>query len=98
VVVHTICPGPVATGIAREAPRWSRPVLDPVIRALFAPPARAAQPVAYLACASEIEGKTGLYFHRWKEKPPSDLALDRTFRAELWAESRRVLEEHKERT
>lgn len=91
--VYTICPGPVATGIASEAPRWSRPLLDPVIDTLFAPPAVAGQPVAFLSYASALEGRTGLYYHRWREKPPAPLALDRAFRAELWAESLRVLEE-----
>lgn len=93
VAVHTICPGPVATGIASEAPRWSQPLLDPVIRTFFAAPDVAAQPVAYLARASAIESKTGLYYHRWREKLPAPLALDRGFRRELWAESFRVLEE-----
>ena len=90
--VHTICPGPVATGIAQEAPRWSRPLLDPVIRTFFAAPANAARPVSYLAGASALEGKTGLYFHRWREKAPSELALDRAFASALWDESARVLE------
>lgn len=90
--VHTICPGPVATGIAQEAPRVFRPLLDPTIRRLFAAPAIAAGPVSYLAGAGAIEGKTGLYFHRWREKAPSELALDRAFAAALWDESARVLE------
>lgn len=90
--VHAICPGPVATGIAQEAPRWARPLLDPVIRTFFAAPASAARPVSYLAGASALEGKTGLYFHRWREKAPSELALDRAFASALWDESARVLE------
>ncbi len=90
--VHAICPGAVATGIAREAPRIFRPLLDPTIRRLFAAPAVAARPVAYLAGASAVEGKTGLYFHRWREKAPSELALDRAFASALWDESARVLE------
>src|SRR5690606_8043231 len=55
--VHTICPGPVASGIAREAPRWSQPLLGPVMRAFFASPDVAARPVAYLAGARALEGK-----------------------------------------
>lgn len=90
--VHTICPGPVATGIASEAPRWSQPLLEPVIRTFFAAPAAAAKPITYLACARELEGESGLYFHRWRRKPPAELALDRAFAAELWEESHRVIE------
>ncbi len=92
VAVHTICPGPVATGIASEAPRWSRPILDPVIRTLFAAPEVAARPVTYLACARALEGRSGLYWHRWREKRPSEVALDGAFAAALVGESRRVIE------
>jgi NAD(P)-dependent dehydrogenase (short-subunit alcohol dehydrogenase family) len=91
LAVHTICPGPVATGIASEAPRWSQPILEPVIRTFFAAAEVAARPVSYLACAGELEGKTGLYYHRWREKAPAPLALDPAFRTELWNESQRVL-------
>jgi hypothetical protein len=63
-----------------------------VIRTFFAAPASAARPVSYLAAASVLEGKTGLYFHRWREKAPSELALDRAFASALWDESARVLE------
>jgi NAD(P)-dependent dehydrogenase (short-subunit alcohol dehydrogenase family) len=93
LAVHTICPGPVASGIAREAPRWSQPALDPVMRAFFADPRDAAEPVVYLACARALEGRSGLYFHRWREKEPSPLALDPAFGAALRTASARVLDE-----
>jgi NAD(P)-dependent dehydrogenase (short-subunit alcohol dehydrogenase family) len=64
VAVHAICPGPVASNMAREAPFWIKPVLAPAMRLLFASPAVAAQPVAYLAASPEIEGQSGLYLHR----------------------------------
>ncbi len=95
--VYTMCPGPVATGIAREAPRWSQPLIDPVIRTFFAAPEVGAKPIVYLACARELEGKTGLYHHRWEEKAASDLALDRDYRAVLWDASQRILEQRSTR-
>lgn len=74
--VHTICPGPVDSSIAREAPAWANALLSPTMKTFFAPPDLAAEPVVYLACASAIEGQTGLYYHRWIDKPPSELASD----------------------
>jgi NAD(P)-dependent dehydrogenase (short-subunit alcohol dehydrogenase family) len=64
VAVHAMCPGPVASNMAREAPFWIKPVLAPAMRLVFAPPAVAARPVAYLAASPAIEGQTALYLHR----------------------------------
>lgn len=76
VAVHSMCPGPVRTGIAREAPKLGQLVLAPIMRAFFAAPEVGAGPVVYLACGRELEGKTGLYYHRWEEKDPSPQSLD----------------------
>lgn len=64
VAVHAMCPGPVASGMAREAPFWIKPLLAPAMRLMFASPAVAARPVAYLAASPAIEGQTALYLHR----------------------------------
>lgn len=63
VAVHTTCPGAVATGIAREAPAWAKPVLDPAMRAFFRSPEAGSFPVVYLAASAAIEGESGLYVH-----------------------------------
>lgn len=75
LTVHVMCPGPVATGIAREAPRWSQPLLEPIMQAFFAPAHVGARPVVYLACAKALDGESR-YFHRFDDKPPSELAAD----------------------
>ena len=76
IAVHTICPGPVDSKIAREAPSWAGAMVGPVMKIFFAPPLIAAQPVVYLTCAKALDGRTGVYFHRWREKRPSELAMD----------------------
>ena len=91
VSVFPMCPGPVATGIAKEAPGWSQPILKPIIGA-FAAPEDAAKPVVFLAASRELEGRTGVYMHRWKEKAPSELAADRAVAARLWDESHALIE------
>jgi NAD(P)-dependent dehydrogenase (short-subunit alcohol dehydrogenase family) len=51
VAVHSLCPGPVNSNMAREAPAWVKPVLKPVMQVFFSPPEVAARPVVYLADA-----------------------------------------------
>lgn len=84
VMVHTICPGPVDSSIAREAPSWANALLGPTMKTFFAPADLAAEPVVYLACAHALDGQTGLYFHRWIDKPPSGLARDAAVARRLW--------------
>jgi len=84
VAVHAICPGPIASNMAREAPVWIKPVLAPAMRLFFAPPAQAARPLAYLAAAPEIEGQTGLYLHRSEVKVPAESTADPERGARLW--------------
>lgn len=76
VSVHTCCPGAVATDIAREAPNWVKPLLDPTIRRLFKKPEDGAIPAVWLSCARPIEGQTGLYVHVKKVKPRAPQADD----------------------
>ena len=84
VAVHAICPGPIASNMAREAPVWIKPVLGPAMRLLFAPPAEAARPLAYLAAAPAIEGQTGLYLHRSEVKAAAESTGDPERGARLW--------------
>ena len=50
VVVHSLCPGPVHSAIAREAPLLLKPLVYPLMKLFFLPPAKAAAPVSYLCC------------------------------------------------
>lgn len=90
--VFPLCPGPVASGIAREAPRWSQPILKPIIGS-FAAPATAAGPVVWLAAARALDGRTGVYLHRWQEKAPSETAADPALGARIWEASHALLAE-----
>jgi len=96
VAVHTICPGPVASKIAREAPGWAQTLLSPVMKGFFSPGDLAAEPVVYLAASSALDGRTGVYFHRWVEKRPSDLACDETVAARLYDATYELLQQRSE--
>ena len=76
IAVHALCPGAVNTRLAREAPAWSRPLLALAFALFFRSPEDAAEPAVALACARELEGRTGVYLHVMEEKPMADLAID----------------------
>lgn len=94
VAVHSLCPGPVATGIAREAPAFLKPVINPLMRLFCLSPRRAVRPVIYLCCAAEAGRRSGAYLHVMRETNPSPLALGEDAGARLWRESEALLERH----
>lgn len=94
VAVHSLCPGPVASGIAREAPVWLKPIVQPALRLLFRSPEAAAEPVVYLACSQRIEERTGLYLHMMREKAVAPEAASPQNGALLWERSAELLKPH----
>jgi NAD(P)-dependent dehydrogenase (short-subunit alcohol dehydrogenase family) len=91
VAVHALCPGPVNSNIAREAPGWAQPLLKGVFGLFFAAPMKAAEPVLYLACAPELEGRPHAYVHLMQEKEMDVKALDPEMGKRLWARSEVLL-------
>jgi NAD(P)-dependent dehydrogenase (short-subunit alcohol dehydrogenase family) len=91
VAVHSLCPGPVASNIAREAPALVKPFLSALMRLAFRSPAAAAEPVVYLACARQLEGRTGVYLHMMREKTPGAEATDPEKGRLLWEKSAELL-------
>ena len=87
VAVHALCPGPINSAIAREAPLLLKPVLRPVMKAFFASPERAAAPVIYLCCSAVAGQRTGIYLHMMREKELSAEARDPDNGDRLWAKS-----------
>lgn len=94
VSVHALCPGPVDSNIAREAPGWLSPVLSFVFGLFFQSPTRAAEPAVFLACSRSIEGRPNVYLHMMREKVPSPEATDPGNGERLFVESERLLARH----
>ena len=94
VVVHSLCPGPVRTAIAREAPLFLKPLVYPLMKLFFLPPAKAAAPVSYLCCAGDAGKRSGIYLHMMREKRPSEHATDRSNGTRLWEASEALLRTH----
>jgi len=93
VAVHSLCPGGVATNIARDAPPMLKPIVDPVLRRLFRSPAEAIDPVIYLCCAPEAGDTSGLYLHLMHRKQVSERASDPANGTKLWEASQVLVEE-----
>ncbi|MFV8752800.1 SDR family NAD(P)-dependent oxidoreductase [Nannocystaceae bacterium ST9] len=84
IAVHATCPGAVDSNLAREAPRWSKPLLRVAFRLFFQDPRKAAKPSLFLCLAPQIEGRTGIYLHQWVLKDPDARALDPERGREQW--------------
>lgn len=91
VSVHSLCPGPIASEIAREAPGWVKPILGPLMKLTFRAPQKAAEPVILLAAGKTMEGRNGVYLHMMREKSVSDLAADENNGQELWSRSETLI-------
>ena len=94
VDVLTLCPGPIASSIARDAPVWLKPIVPPLLKLFFPSPEKAAGPVVLLACGHSIAGRNGLYLHMFEEKPMSELAMDPMCGRLIWEKSEALLKPH----
>jgi len=93
VSVHALCPGPVDSNIAREAPAWLAPLIRGVFGLFFQSPERAAAPAVFLACARAVEERPSVYLHMMREKWPSPDAVDLDNGARLMAASDALLKD-----
>jgi hypothetical protein len=85
-----LCPGPVNTRIAREAPKLLQPLVG-LILLFFKSPKKASRPIVFLACSPQIEDDTGIYLHVMNRKEPSDQAKNSDFGKALWEKSRELI-------
>ena len=74
ISVFHMCPGPINSSIARDAPALMRPLIKGMMNTFFPSPEKAARPVIHLACAPDMDGKTGDYMHLMRFKQPSENA------------------------
>lgn len=98
VAVHALCPGGVATNIARDAPAVLKPILDPVLRRCFRSPEEAIDPVIYLCCAPEAGRSTGMYLHLMHRKQVAESAADPSNGVKLWEASQALVDKSREPT
>lgn len=88
--VFALCPGPVNSNIAREAPALFQPLLKLVFGIFFRSPKKACHPVIYLAASPELEGKTGEYMFLMQKKEMEKKATDPQNGQKLWELSEKL--------
>ena len=91
LLIHSLCPGPIASNIARESPAYIKPILSPIMRLMFRSPEKAAEPVMLLACSDSMSEHSNIYLHMMKAKQPSPLALDTLNGEQLWERSDQLI-------
>jgi short-subunit dehydrogenase len=87
VGVNVICPGPVHSGIIKEAPLLLRSVLGAIFWVIFRSPKKAALPVVYMSISSDYEGKTNAYQHMFKSKEMDEKVYIPEEGEKLWKRS-----------
>ncbi len=92
VAVHALCPGGVASNIARDAPLLLKPVINLLLRCFLQSPEQAVGPVVYLCCSEEAGRATGMYLHLMQRKSVSPAASDPENGTRLWEASERLVE------
>ena len=92
--VFALCPGPVNTRIAREAPIIFQPLLKLVFALFFRSPAKAAEPVVYFAVSQDVTDKSFDYLHLMTRKEIDRKAADADNGRRLWEISEEFLKEY----
>jgi NAD(P)-dependent dehydrogenase (short-subunit alcohol dehydrogenase family) len=87
ITVNALHPGVVGTDLTRELPR----VVAWVWKKFTLTPAEGARTSIYLATSPEVEGVTGKYFAKSREKPASADGRDRDAQKRLWSMSEELL-------
>ena len=82
--VFSMCPGPVNSNIAREAPKAFIPLLKLVFGIFFKSPSKAAIPAVYLAASPDLEGKAFDYLFLMSRKEVDEKASDPQNGKRLW--------------
>jgi NAD(P)-dependent dehydrogenase (short-subunit alcohol dehydrogenase family) len=88
--VFSLCPGPVNSNIAREAPKVFLPLLKLVFGLFFKSPSKAAVPVIYLASSGDVKGKTFDYLFLMSRKEVDEKSSDPENGRRLWELSEKL--------
>ncbi len=85
--VNVICPGPVNTEIAKEAPPFLHKILKGIFWVFFKSPKVAALPVVYMATSKDYDGRSEEYQHMFNEKKMDPKCYESDAGVKLWEES-----------
>lgn len=91
--VFALCPGPVNSNIAREAPAVFKPLMRLVFSIFFKSPEKASEPVVYLATSADVEGKAKDYLFLMSRREMDGKATDPANGKRLWGLSEELAAE-----
>lgn len=91
--IFALCPGPVNSNIAREAPAIVQPIMKLVFKIFFSSPEKAAEPVVYLATSKDLEGKPKDYLFLMSRKEVDEKAADPLNGKKLWELTEQLLDQ-----
>jgi NAD(P)-dependent dehydrogenase (short-subunit alcohol dehydrogenase family) len=91
VTANSLDPGLVSTNIFLKEGTLSKKILGPPMNLLFLSPRQGARTSVYLATSPEVEGVSGKYFIRCRERPSSRASYDQKTANMLWEESVRLI-------
>ena len=89
VSANSLHPGAVATGLGKNNGGWARGLIA-VLQPFFKRPDDGAATSLYLASSPAVDGVTGKYFDRCREKRPSAAAQDQAAAQRLWSVSEQL--------
>jgi NAD(P)-dependent dehydrogenase (short-subunit alcohol dehydrogenase family) len=92
IAVHALCPGPVNSKLAREAPWFAKWLVAAIFALFFKDPAKACEPVVYLSCARSLHDRTRVDLHLMEEKQLEAPTADPKNAQKFWQASHRLLE------
>lgn len=91
ISIFSLCPGPVNSGIAREAPALFQPLMKVIFTIFFKSPKKAAEPVMFLAVSKDLEGKDFDYLFKMSRKEIDEKASDEENGEKLWELSEKLV-------
>jgi len=92
--VFALCPGPVNSSIAREAPKMVQPIMKLVFKLFFSSPEKAAEPVVYLTASEDLEGKPTDYLFLMSRKDIEEKAINPENGNRLWELTENLIKEY----
>ena len=92
--VFALCPGPINSNIAREAPKLVQPPMKLVFKMFFSSPEKAAEPVVYLSASKDVEAKNKDYLFLMSRREVDENASNPENGKRLWEITENLLAKH----
>jgi len=90
--IRVLCPGPVNSNIAREAPKLMQPLLKLVFSIFFKSPEKASDPILYFASEPNHNHNPLDYMFLMQRKAMDHKALDKENGKRLWELSQKLID------